>query len=125
MRLILEQGKQTLVLFNDPESKAERNVMIRAGEYRDPHHVINYHIALIELLTACCMGRIYEAEIKGAKRQMCCGVVILFSPPFHVSPVPLLSLDEILQQLSDPVNLWAIKLRAHPFLLSPLTCCFQ
>ena len=63
MRLMLEQGKQTLVLFNDPESAAERNVMIRAGDYRDWHHIINYHIALVDLLTTCCQGRIYESEI--------------------------------------------------------------
>ncbi len=95
MRLVLEQGKQTLVLFNDPESKAERNVMIRAGEYRDPHHVINYHIALLELLTTCCQGRIYEAEIKAQS---------------------LYSFEEILMQLTDPSNLWAIKGRMVNFM---------
>jgi hypothetical protein len=95
MRLVLEQGKQTLVLFNDPESKAERNVMIRQGEYRDPHHIINYHIALLELLTTCCQGRIYEAEIKAQS---------------------LYSFEEILQQLADPANLWAIKGRMVNFM---------
>ncbi|HLD77441.1 MAG TPA: hypothetical protein VJB16_00285, partial [archaeon] len=65
LKMLMEQQADTLVLFNDPESAQERNRLIREGDFRqNPNSVLMYHRLLIDLITSCAAGKIYEAEIK-------------------------------------------------------------
>ena len=90
MKIFLEKANTLLILFKDPESIEKRNVMIQQLEYRDEDSIIRYYLAQLDLLTKCCGGKIYETEIKAQS---------------------IYTIEEIYQQLIDPINLREIKCR--------------
>ena len=89
VKLLIEKQQETMVLFNDVETVQRRNQLIDIGDHEaNENSLLNFHMKMIDLITKCARGRVYEAEIKAQS---------------------LYSLNDILTQLSDPKNLWDIK----------------
>ncbi|KAL6077190.1 Inositol 1,4,5-trisphosphate receptor type 1, variant 2 [Balamuthia mandrillaris] len=96
LKMLMEKQYETMVLFNDPESIQVRNQLILSHDHwSNPDSLLKFHMAQIELITKCAIGRIYEAEVKCQS---------------------LFSIAQLQQQLTDPINLRSIKATFIKFL---------
>ena len=96
LKLMMEKQQETLLLFNNPESVERRNQLIKLRNHiENPQGLLQYHMKIVDLICKCARGKIYEAEIKCQS---------------------LYSINDIYRALSDPDNLWEIKMHFIDFL---------
>ena len=96
LKLILEKQGDTLLLFNNHSDIQKRNQLILEKDHVvHKEGLLNYHMKLIDLISKCAKGKIYEAEIKCQS---------------------IFSLNDVIRQLIDPDNLHEIKMNFLNFL---------
>jgi hypothetical protein len=93
IKSLMERKKDVIVLFEDKQGIRDRNKRISKNEHiNEPDGLLNYHIALLQLMCDCGEGKNHVAEVKLQS---------------------LLSIDAIIEQLTDSILI--------PSLRNPLT----
>lgn len=105
---IFQRKKDTILLFNDEDGMKLRNELIEQEEFTESKGKLNYHMALLDLLTKCAYGRVYFSEVRIQSLFMVDDLMLQINDPL-TQKVPnlksklLLFLNEVYLNIAKPI----------------------